>query len=250
MKRLFVAAGLAVAAMSLPATAALADGYEHRQTAKPKPKPQQLRRKAPRRAHAPAHHRQERVRDFGAVYCCERSHASYSLEQFESVETSYFEESSRGRIGPVVSYRESYINPARGCLPHAPCGYATGPQVVYGGGHGASFSGGGAHLGQGFHHGGHPGGVGYGVDGGYAGTVFVVPGGGFRSHHAHGAMSRSATTFGGSHGYYGGQGFGVPGAAYPPRYGHPGFPMPGAHGPGHGAAGHGGMVHHFNKPGR
>ncbi len=40
MKRLFVAAGLAVAALSLPATAALADGYERRQHVKPKPKPQ------------------------------------------------------------------------------------------------------------------------------------------------------------------------------------------------------------------
>jgi hypothetical protein len=223
MKRLFVAAGLAVAALSLPATAALADGYERRVHAKPKPKPQ-LKRRAPR-AHAPQPHPHaqyhETVRDFGAVYCCQRSHASYSFEQLEKSETSYYEERNGQSFGPVVSYSERYVNPQRGCYPQAPCGYSTGQQAP-------------AH----FYYGGHPGGVGYGVDGGpvYGGsTVFIVPGGGFRSHHAHGAASAAAHAYGSSHSYYGGGmshgayggGYGHAGAPYPPAYGHPGYHHPG-----------------------
>jgi hypothetical protein len=212
MKRLFVAAGLAMAALSLPATAALADGYV-RTAPKPKPKPKP---RAALKHHAKkAYRRHEPVRDYAAVYCCQRSHASYSFEQMEKVESSYYEESSRHRYGPVVSYSESYVNPSRGCYPNAPCGYSTGPHVP-------------AH----FYYGGHPGGVGYGVDGGpvYSGqAMFIVPGGGYWSHHAHGAAGAAASAYGSAHGYYGGQGYGHPGAAYPPTYGHPGYPHPGMH---------------------
>jgi hypothetical protein len=203
MKRLFVAASLAVAAVSLPATAALADGYAPRHAAKPKP---QLKRKAPLKKphHARKHHRHyEGVRDFGALYK-QRSYASYSLEQYESVETSYYEESAHHRVGPVVHYRETYINPARGCYPEAPCGYETGVPMA-------------------FHYGGHPGGVGYGVDGG---------------------------AYGQAYGYYGGYGYGHSGAAYPPVYGHPGYPMPRGDAPRHWRGKPHGMKHHFQKPGR
>ena len=215
MKRLIVAAGLALAAVSLPATAALADGYAHKHVAKPKPKPQ-VKRKPTTRAKAAKHHykHHEGVRDFAAVYGQARSHASYSLEQFESVETSYYEESSHHRVGPVVHYRETNINPARGCLQHAPCGYSTGVPME-------------------FHYGAHPGGVGYGVDGG---AVYYGQPGGFVMQHGHGAQS-----------YYGGQGYGWSGAAHPPVSGHPGYPVPRSHMRKHFR---GGMKHHFNKPGR
>ena len=210
MKRLIVAAGLAVAALSLPATAALADGYV-RTAPKPKPKP---KAKAKPKPHAKKHYKhRETVRDYGAVYCCQRSHASYSFEQRETVESSYYEERNGVRYGPVVSYRESYVNPSQGCYAHAPCGHGYGPQIP-----------------AQFHHGGHPGGVGYGVDGGpvYSGqAMFVVPGGGYWSHHAQGAAGASASAHGMAHSYYGGAGYGHPGAPYPPVYGHPGYPMPG-----------------------
>jgi hypothetical protein len=224
MKRLFVAAGLAVAALSLPATAALADGYEPRHHAKPKPKTQLKRQAAPKaqaRKHHPHAQYRQTVRDFGAVYCCQRSQASYSFEQFEKTETSYYEERNGHAYGPVVSYSERYVNPQRGCHPHAPCGYSTGQQAP-------------AH----FYYGGHPGGVGFGVDGGpvYGGsTVFIVPGGGFRSHHAHGAAGAAAHAYGSSHSYYSGGmhhgayggGYGHAGAAFPPSHGHPGYHHPG-----------------------
>lgn len=212
MKRLIVAASLAVAAVSLPATAALADGYAHRPAAKPKPKPA-VKRKAPVKQKHHSHYKHhEGVRDFAKVYGHQRSHASYSLEQYESVETSYYEESSRHRYGPVTYYRESYINPARGCYAHAPCGYSTGVPVE-------------------FHAYGHPGGVGYGVDG---------------SSFYYGTQS-----FAGQHGgYYSGHGYGRPGSAYPPVYGHPGYAVPGyGHPKSFGGKPHG-MKHHFHKPGR
>ena len=213
MKRLIVAAGLALAAVSLPATAALADGYAHRHVAKPKPKPH-LKRKAPlkKQHHSAQHRHHEGGRDFAKVYGHQRSHASYSLEQYESVETSYYEESSRHRYGPVTYYRERYVNPARGCYPQAPCGYSTGVPIE-------------------FHQGGHAGGVGYGVDGGM--IYYGQPYSGYQGG-----------------GYYSGQGYGYAGAAYPPVYGHPGYPAPGYGPPKHFRGKPHGMKHHFHKPGR
>ena len=64
MKRFLVAAGLAVAALSLPATAALADGYEHRRVVKAKPKPKP---KAKKKHHAKKHHYLEKVLDHALV---------------------------------------------------------------------------------------------------------------------------------------------------------------------------------------
>ena len=222
MKRLIVAAGLAFAALSLPATAALADGYKVQRKApapKPKPKP---------KAKAKKHH-QAHVR-----YCCERSHASVSFEKLERVESSYYEESSRGRFGPVVSYRETYVNPAQGCQPSAPCTRSWGSPIP-----------------AEFYWGGHPGGVGYGVEGApiYSGqSMYIVPGGGYWSHHAHGAAGAAASSYGMAHSYYGGHGYGAPGAAYPPVYGHPGYPTPGMH---HSTPGrHHGWGKHHGKPHR
>ena len=70
MKRLLLAAGLSVAALTVPATAALADGYVTRPHAKPKPKAHAKPSKQVHRQHARAPHApyQGHVRDYGALY--------------------------------------------------------------------------------------------------------------------------------------------------------------------------------------
>ena len=194
MKRLLMAGGLAVAALSLPVTAALADGYERPRHAKPKPKAEakphakakahQKAKVRHARAHAPYH---GYVRDLSAVYGG-RSYASVSLQQYEHVETTYHEQSSAG--GSAWS-----------------SGYA--------GGHG------GGYVSHGFTGDALAGGVGYGVDGGpvWSGpAVVVVPG-----------VRAAPYGYGRMHGYYGGYA-----PVRPHVYGHPGRGLPHGHKhPGH-----------------
>jgi len=214
MKRLLLAAGLSVAALTVPATAALADGYVTRPHAKPKPKAhakakpsKQVHRQHARAPHAPY---QGHVRDYGALYGA-RSYASVSLEQYERTETSTYEERDGRSYGPVVTYSEQTIAPHRGCYPQAPCGYAWSNAHP-----GAGYPQPQAHVGSEFHHGALAGGVGYGVDGGpiWSGpSVVFVPRVGVPPAYGYGQAQ----------GYYGGY-------SHPqPRWSHPGHGAPHGH---------------------
>ena len=143
MKRILVAAGLAVAALSLPATAAMADGYERKHVAKPKPKA-----KAHKKHHAkPKHHYQEKMVDHAKVYGT--GHKVVHVSKHEEYSRSYYEE----RDGHVVANYGMKVNAREGCYPNAPCTWGFGPR------HPTS-------VGPGWGSWGHAGGVGYGVDGG------------------------------------------------------------------------------------
>ena len=218
MKRFLVAAGLAMAALSLPATAALADGYEKRHVAKPKPKAK-AKAKPNKKHHAqPKHHYQEKVVDYAKVYGA-HGHKVVHVSKHEESSRSYYEE----RDGHVVAHHGSYVNPAQGCYPTAPCtwGYGAGMRAPV--------------VSPGWGWWGHPGGVGYGVDGGYhGGVVYAYPGHGWSSYSRSSAQSysksKSKSWSGGHHGMAGHHGVGVQ---------HGGM----QHGPGghHGMAGHHGV---------
>jgi hypothetical protein len=190
MKRLLLAAGLAVAALSLPATAALADGYVQRPVAKPKPKAKP----------APKHHAKAKVKHHAPKQAYAAANVSaYSMEKYERTETTYYQGSGHHSAGyghsyqhgPVTTYYSSTVAPHMGCYPERPCqtGWSSG-------GHHPTVG-----VSPAFHHGGHPGGVGFGVDGGpvYSGpSVVFVPRAGVPAHQG----------FGAAHGYYGGQSYG------------------------------------------
>jgi hypothetical protein len=273
MKRTLLAAGAAALAMGLPATAALADGYNARPAymqAKPRPKP------APRAQARPAPKPQKQARHAPRLQKTYKAHAHAAAvvqyEEFESVETSVTREVN-GRVeGPYTSYSERYVAPHRGCHPQAPCGYSTGVQgyahgrhegghhgAHVGGRHGAAFGGSGGHdvtiIRPGFEHGAMSGGVGYGVDGGPvygASTVIIRPGGyghgfGARSSSSASSYAHSSAQAHGSSSYsYGGSGHGGHGSGfgYGPTYGHGGHGYlgfkPGAYGQGVGRSGYGG----------
>ena len=218
MKRIMVAAGLAVAALSLPATAALADGYERKHVAKPKPKAKAHAKAKHHKKHHAApkkHHRyQEHVVDYAKMYGGHHQvvHVSKHVEESRS----YYEE----RDGHVVAHHGSYVNPAQGCQPSRPCtwGYgASRPPVVS----------------PGWGWWGHPGGVGYGVDGGYHGqSMYIVPGGGWSTQGAYSAghASAMAQSHAYSSGHHMGGGHGGNVIIVRPQHG----PMhPGGHGGGH-----------------
>jgi hypothetical protein len=150
MKRMMLAAGAATLALTLPATAALADGYNARPAyMQPKPKP---KAKPAPRAHAKpvaAPHKQARhkprvhqPRPHGYA----AAHVQY--EELETVETSFTQEVNGRVSGPYTSYSERYVAPHRGCHPQAPCGYSTGTPYARGVVYGHSAYAGGAHGGH------------------------------------------------------------------------------------------------------
>jgi len=196
-RKLLAVAGAAALAFSLPATAALADGYARRApVAKPKPKAKPVVRHAPRpqaKRHAPPKHHPPKQHYAATVDYMER----------ETLHTSYYEERNGQVFGPVVHYSERTIAPSQGCYPQAPCGYSTGAP------HGVG-------LQHGFGHGPLTGGVGFGVDGGpiYSGRLF---------HHGpdYSGYSRSGSSYR-SHSSTSSYGHGAYG------YGHPNFSHPGA----------------------
>ena len=227
MKRILVAAGLAVAALSLPATAAMADGYEKRHVAKPKPKAK-AKAKHHKKHHAePKHRYRETVVDHARTYGA--GHKVVHISKHEEYSKSYYEE----RDGHVVAHYGSYVNPAQGCYPGAPCTWGYGPRQPVA-------------VSSGWGWWGHPGGVGYGVSGGYHGPVYAYPGYGSSSYSRSSAESYSKSKsygrwsgghhgMGGHHGAAGHHGVSVQ---------HGGMMHGGVHqGPGghHGMAGHHGV---------
>lgn len=277
MKRTLLAAGVAALAMGLPATAALADGYNARPAymqAKPKPKPKIVHKaKSAAKAQKQARHkpRVHHPKPHGHAV----AHVRY--EEFESVETSVTHEVN-GRIdGPYRSYSERYVAPHRGCLPQAPCGYSTGgghhgvshghgvhhgsahgqhhgSMLGYGGysgAYGASVHGHGARTIQpGFHYGPLTGGVGYGVDGGpvYGATTVIIRPSGYGYGYGRSSSSSSASAYSSSQAY-GSGGYSSGGHdtrfGYGPTYGHGGHGYlgfkPSAYGYGVGQSGYGGF---------
>ncbi|MBW3559293.1 MAG: hypothetical protein KY449_05900 [Proteobacteria bacterium] len=267
MKHLLLAAGAAALALALPATAALADGYNARPAymqAKPKPKAKPRAQAKPaakpvkQARHKPRVHR-PKTHGYAAA------HVQY--EELETVETSFTQEVNGYVSGPYTSYSERYIAPHHGCHPQAPCGYSRGTPYVdgaaygYGAQHGSAYGYGYGHGGTtmiqpGFHHGALTGGVGYGVDGGpvfSGGNVFIVPGGRF-------SPGARVTRFGGSSASahssaqaYGSAsyGYGVHGGTYGHGFGYgptPGYNAggylgfkPSVHGQGIGTTGYGGF---------
>ena len=218
MKRILVAAGLAVAALSLPATAALADGYEKRHVAKPKPKA-----KAKKKHHAKP--KREIVREIAVDHAKAygAGHKVVHLSKHEEYSRSYYEE----RDGHVVADYGMRVNAREGCYPTAPCTWGYGPRNPVA-------------VGPGWGWWGHPGGVGYGVGGGYHGgtVVYVNPAHGWssysRSVSEHRSKSKSHRSWSGGHGMSGHHGMGMHGG----MSGHHG--MAGQHGVG---VHHGGTVH-------
>ena len=200
-RTLLAAAGVAALALSLPATTALADGYERRApVAKPKPKPKAkpMARHAPKPKKHYAKVKHYAPKPYAAV--------AVDYQEKETVETSYYEERNGHVFGPVVTYSERVIAPSKGCYPQAPCGYSTGAP------HGVS-------LHHGFGHG-LSGGVGFGVDGGpiYSGGVYRHYAPGFTSHsrgHSSYRSHSSASSYG-----YGAYGYGHPQHAHPGAYGY------------------------------
>ena len=225
MKRFLVAAGLAVAALSLPATSAFADGYERKQVSKPKPKPKAKKK------HVRKHHHQEKVVDHAKHYGA--THKVVHVKKHEEYSRSYYEE----RDGHVVAHYGSYVNARQGCHPSAPCTWGYGPR------HAVAVS-------PGWGSWGHAGGVGYGVDGGYYGWAPYSPyAAGWtsysRSVSEHRSKSKTQGWSGGHHGMAGHRGVGVQhgGAVHvgPGHHGAAGHLGVGVqHGPGH----HPGPMHH------
>lgn len=124
MKRTLLAAGAAALAMGLPATAALADGYNARPVymhAKPKPRPAAKLVAKP----APKVHKQARHKP--RVHYAHKPHghavAHVQYEKRETFERSVTHEVNGVRYGPYVTRSERYVAPHKGCLPDAPCGY-------------------------------------------------------------------------------------------------------------------------------
>ena len=264
MKHLLLAAGASALALSLPATAALADGYNARPAymqAKPKPKPR-AQAKPAAKPHKQARHKPRAHQPKAHGYAA--AHVQY--EEFESVETSVTQEVNGYVSGPYTSYSERSVAPHRGCYAQAPCGYSTGTPYTHGAAYGygaqhgsaygSSYGHGGTMIQPGFHHGALTGGVGYGVDGGpvfSGGNVFIVPGsrfspggrvtsfGGSSASAYSSAQSQSSASYGyGVHGGTYGQGFG-----HAPTYGHGGSGYlgfkPSPHGQGIGTTGYTGF---------
>ena len=217
MKRILVAAGVAVAALSLPATAAFADGYERKQVAKPKPKP---KAKAHKKHHAkPVHRYEEKVVDHARHYGA--GHRVVHVKKHEEYARTYYEE----RDGHVVAHYGVKVNAREGCHPSAPCTWGFGPQQPVAVGHGWGSWG-------------HAGGVGYGVDGGYHGWAPYSPyAAGWTSYSRSVSEHRSSTK---THGWKGGH---HGGGMHPGMGGHPGKGHPGMGGH-HGMSGHHGMAGH------
>jgi hypothetical protein len=252
MKHLLLAAGAAALAFSLPATAALADGYNARPAymqPKPKPKPKP-------RAHAkPVHKPVQQARHKPRVHAPAKSYAAAHVqyEELETYERSVTHEVNGVRSGPYVSYSERYVAPHKGCLPQAPCGYSTGHAghasaygagAVHGSSYGASSSYG--HTGSGHGHDQHHAGAyshgheahhgGYGHDhgahhGGY-GHDHEVHHGSAHGYGGHGAYASAPVQSDFHHGpLTGGVGYGVDGG---PVYGGGSFVVvqPGGYGGG------------------
>ncbi|HEX8570530.1 MAG TPA: hypothetical protein VF699_11500 [Caulobacteraceae bacterium] len=204
MKRFLVAAGLAVAALSLPATAAMADGYERKHVAKPKPKA-----KAHKKHHAKPkqHHYEEKVVDHAKHYGA--GHKVVHISKHEEYSRTYYEE----RDGHVVAHYGTKVNAREGCYPNAPCTWGFGAR------HPVAVS-------PGWGSWGHPGGVGYGVDGGYHGWAMYSPyAAGWTSYSRSVSEARTSSKVHGRSGHHG-------------MAGHHGVDVQ------HGGMMHGGGMHH------